>query len=594
MINSRIKQVRELMSENHVDIYYIPTSDYHNSEYVGEYFQTRTYMSGFTGSAGVMIISKEHAYLWSDGRYYIQAQEQIKDTEIIFMKLGERDVETPFEFMKNHLPKNGVIAFDGRTVTTDLGKQLKQLTDDKGGRLLFDVDFVAQIWQDRPTLEVKPAFLLEEKYAGKSVEIKLKEVRNKMKQAKVDYHILTSLDDIAYLLNIRGNDIPSTPVILSYLLLSEDTCSFYCDERKLSNEIKEYLKDNHIDIFKYNDIYTDIMKIAGSIWMDLEIVNYTLYEKANKKMKIYAKENPTIMMKAIKNDVELENLRIAHLKDGVAVTKFMYWLKSNIGKIEIDEVSADLKLTAFRQEQSDFIEPSFDTISAYNENAAMMHYHATDDHKSTLKASGLLLVDSGGQYKNGTTDITRTFALGEVNPIWKRDFTLVLSGMAALSRAKFLFGCTGINLDILARQPLWNIGIDYRCGTGHGVGFLLGVHEGPHGIRWRKMMNRKEDTPLFEGMVVTNEPGVYQEGSHGIRIENELIVQKDIQNEYGQFMKFETITFAPIDLDMIDLTYLDQDAKDWLNAYHKEVYNKLNPFLNEEEKEWLSKYTKAI
>lgn len=593
MINDRILKLRELMKQHQVDIYYIPTSDYHNSEYVGDYFQTRKFMSGFTGSAGVMIVTTDHAYLWSDGRYYIQAQDQIKGSEIIFMKQGEEGVETPFEFMRNQLPDNGVIAFDGRTVTTNMGKLLKQLTDFRGGKLLADVDFVGDIWNDRPALEVKPAFLLDVKYVGESVESKLAKARFKMQDANANYHILTSLDDIAYLLNIRGRDILSTPVILSYLVIGKDSCVFYCDERKLSDDIKGYLKDNGISIKGYDDVYTDVDDLRGTIWLDSEIVNYTLYEKVSKEMNVYEKENPTIMMKAIKNSVEIENLRIAHIKDGVAVTKFMYWLKNNITKMEIDEVLADRTLTAFREDQSEFIEPSFDTISAYNANAAMMHYHATEDNKDVLKPEGLLLVDSGGQYMNGTTDITRTFALGEVNPVWKRDFTLVLRGMSALSRAKFLFGCTGINLDILARQPLWNMGIDYRSGTGHGVGFTLGVHEGPHGIRWRKMF-RKEDTPLYEGMVVTDEPGVYEEGSHGIRIENELIVQKDVQNEYGQFMSFETITFAPIDLDMINEEYLDEETKVWLNTYHEEVYKKISPYLTDEENTWLKKYTRAI
>ena len=594
MINNRILKLRELMSENHVDMYYIPTSDYHTSEYVGDYFQTRKFMSGFTGSAGVMIVTKKSAYLWSDGRYYIQAQEQIKGSEIIFMKQGEEGVETPFAFMKNNLPNQGSIAFDGRTITTNMGKLLKQLTDNKGGQLMVDVDYVAQIWKERPSLTVNPAFLLDKAYVGELVDSKLEKVRLKMQEKKVDYHLLTSLDDIAYLLNIRGNDILSTPVILSYLIIGNDSCVFYCDEQKLSKDIKKYLNHNGISVKAYADVYKDVTTLQGTVWLDPEIVNYTLFEKVSKTMDVYEKENPSIMMKAIKNNTEIENLRIAHIKDGVAVTKFMYWLKNNIGKTKIDEVFADCTLTTFRKEQSEFLEPSFDTICAYNANAAMMHYHATDDNKDELKAEGLLLVDSGGQYKNGTTDITRTFACGDMNPIWKRDFTLVLKGMAALSRAKFLEGCTGINLDILARQPLWNVGVDYRCGTGHGVGFVLGVHEGPHGIRWRKMMNRKEDTSLCAGMVVTNEPGVYQEGSHGIRIENELVVKKDIQNEYGQFMSFETITFAPIDLDMINEEYLDEETRIWLNAYHKEVFQKISPFLCDEEKDWLKTYTRAI
>ncbi|MDF9838218.1 MULTISPECIES: aminopeptidase P family protein [unclassified Breznakia] len=593
MINERINELRKLMKLNEVDLYYIPTSDYHNSEYVGSHFQAREYMSGFTGSAGVMIVTLNQACLWSDGRYYIQAEEQIKGTEIIFKRQGEVGVETPFEFVRSQIHEGFTIAFDGKTVSAQLGKQFESLVKNNHGKVLHDVDFVGDIWKERPNLEIKKAFILDKKYVGETTKAKISKLREKLHTYRVANHLITSLDDIAYLLNIRGRDIPSTPVILSYLLVTDDAVKFYVNKDKLSLEVLEYLSINNIEVKPYADAYEDINKIQGSILIDPEIVNFSLYKGISSSVQIIEQENPTIMMKAIKNAVEIENLRIAHIKDGVAITKFMYWLKKNIGTMEMDEVSVADKLTELRAEQLHYIEPSFDTISAYNANAAMMHYHATDDHKSNLKAEGLLLVDSGGQYLNGTTDITRTFALGKVDAVWKRDFTLVLRGMSTLSRAKFLTGCSGINLDILARQPLWNIGIDYRCGTGHGVGFVLGVHEGPHGIRWRKSY-RKEDTPLYPGMVVTNEPGVYQEGSHGIRIENELIVKKDESNEYGQFLSFETITFAPIDLDMIDVSFLDDESKSWLNDYHKQVFEKVSPYLTTEETTWLKEYTKAI
>lgn len=593
MVNERIAKLRSLMKDNHIDLYYIPTSDYHNSEYVGEHFRTREYMSGFTGSAGVMIVTMQQALLWSDGRYYVQAEAQTKDSEIIFKRHGSDGVESPMEFMEQYLQDGMTIGFDGRTVSVQMGEALERLVLSKQGTLVYDVALIDQIWQDRPTLKKEPAFLMDIKYVGESIDEKLAKVRTAMKRKQAKYHVITSLDDIAYILNIRGRDIPCTPVLFSYLLMNEEQVFFYVDSDKLSTTIVEYLTSHQVVIKKYDQIYQDIMGVQQSILLDPEIVNYALYQGIPTAAKKVMSENPTIMMKAIKNSVELENLRIAHIKDGVAVSKFMYWLKTNIGKIPMSEVIADEKITALRAQQEGFIEPSFDTISAYNANAAMMHYHATLEQQATLQPSGMLLVDSGGQYLNGTTDITRTFALGEVNPLWKRDYTLVLTGMSALARAKFLAGCSGINLDILARQPLWQLGIDYRCGTGHGVGFALGVHEGPHGIRWRKFY-RKEDTPLFAGMVVTDEPGVYEAGSHGIRIENELVVKTAQHNEYGQFMEFETITFAPIDIDLIDEAYLDEATRNWLNAYHQQVFEKISPYLEAEEVSWLKQYTRAI
>lgn len=593
MVNERIKKLRDLMRDRGVDMYYIPTSDYHNSEYVGAHFRERAYMSGFTGSSGVMVITLDAAYLWSDGRYFIQAEEEIKGSEIIFKRQGETGGASPYEFIVSNLQEGSVLAFDGRTVSTLLGKMFEKAVGEHNGKIIYDIDLAGDIWKDRPALEKNPVFLMEVKYVGMDTKEKLSLIRNKMEMYKAKNHLITSLDDIAYILNIRGNDIPATPVVLSYLLIQEQQSFFYVDRDKLSDVIGAYLIENDIIVKPYNAIYEDIKTLSDTILLDGEIVNYTLYKGLNEDIKVLNHENPSIMMKAIKNDVEIENLRIAHIKDGVAVTKFMYWLKQNIGNVAMDEVSVADVLESFRKEQEHFIEISFDTIAAYNANAAMMHYHATDINKSELAPSGMLLVDSGGQYQNGTTDITRTFALGAVDLLWKRDFTLTLCGMSALARAKFLSGCTGINLDILARQPLWNIGIDYRCGTGHGVGFTLGVHEGPHGIRWRKS-NRKEDTVLQPGMVVTDEPGVYQEGSHGIRIENELIVEKRELNEYGQFLGFETITFVPIDLDLIDIEYLDRDTRNWLNMYHQEVFKKISPYLDEATTIWLKQYTKAI
>lgn len=594
MINERIRALREKMKEHNIDYYYIPTNDYHNSEYVGAHFQERYYMSGFSGSMGTMIVGKEKSYLWADGRYYVQAEQEIKGSEIIFKRLGSDGVETPLQFLSMNTPEKGVIGFDGKTAAAFEGLMMERIVNNKGGSLVSGYDLVGQIWQDRPALPTAKAFILNESYSGESTQSKLERIRKVMKQHEANVHVVNSLDDIAWILNIRGADIPATPVVLSYLMIEQAECRYYVDEAKLSDELKAYFIKNNITVHPYDAIYKDVTYVKQTVMMDPEIMNYALYNAIKKSTTTVEMANPSILMKALKNETEIENLRIAHIKDGVAMTKFMYWLKTNIGKIEMDEVSVADKLLTFREQQEQFIEVSFDTISAYNANAAMMHYHAQKETCATLQPEGLLLVDSGGQYMNGTTDITRTFALGEVHPVWKTHFTQTLMGMAQLARQKFLSGCTGINLDILARQYLWNSNIDYRSGTGHGVGFLLGVHEGPHGIRWRKAMNRKEDTPLMEGMVVTDEPGVYEEGSHGIRIENELIVKRDIVNEYGQFLAFETITFVPIDLDAIDFETLDEATRIWLNEYHKEVYAKIHPYLNDEEVAWLKEYTKEI
>lgn len=593
-IDERIAKLRKIMSERNIDMVYIPTSDYHDSEYVDGYFKCRAWLSGFTGSAGMMVVTQEEAALWSDGRYFIQAEKQTAGTCVNFYRLGDAGVITPFEYICKNIKEEGTLAFDGKVVSSFEGENFERKLAEKNAMILYSSDLVGEIWTDRPEMPNGNVFVLDEKYCGTSLKEKCAKVREVMNKRGCQTHVLTTLDDIAYLLNIRGRDIPCTPVVLSYLMMDEENVYFYVDEAKINAEVRTYLENNGVTIKAYNDIYEDVKTLTGNVLLDKERVNYAIVNNLSDDVKVVHAAAPTNMMKAVKNEVEMENLRKAHIKDGVAVTKFMYWLKNNIGKVEMSEYSADRYLFSLRQQQEGFIEESFNTISAYNSNAAMMHYSANESNAATLKAEGMLLVDSGGQYYEGTTDITRTFGLGEVCDEWKRDFTLVLRGMIQLSRAKFLEGCTGINLDILARQAIWEQGIDYKCGTGHGIGFLLGVHEGPHGIRWKQAFNRKENTPFRAGMVVTNEPGIYIEGSHGIRSENEMICKKVEANEYGQFMDFETITFAPIDLDLIDLTYLPEECRVWLNAYHKEVYNKISPFLNEEEKVWLKEYTREI
>ncbi len=595
IIREKLEALRVLMAERGMDAYIIPTSDFHETEYVGSYFKAREFMSGFTGSTGTLVVCKKSAALWVDGRYFIQASKELKDSSIEMMKAGERGTPTIAEYLLENIKEGGKLGFDGRVINTALAKTFSHALSNKHIEMLCDEDLVGMIWKERPTLPKGKSFILEEKYCGKSVQEKLCDIRNYMKDRGCTYHIMTTLDDIAWTFNMRGNDIPCFPVVLAFAVITLESAYLFVDQDKICGELHGVFAKNDIFLKNYMDIYSFISDIkVGSIMLDTCKVNYKITNSLKKDIRIVDCTNPTQLWKAMKNETELKNINLAHIKDGVAVTKFMYWIKDNVGKITITEASAAEKIDKLRSEQENYIEPSFNTISAYNSNAAMMHYRAQPEKCSVLKPEGLLLVDSGGQYLEGTTDITRTIVLGEISDEIKLHFTTVLKSMISLSRAKFLYGCNGMNLDILARGPIWNLDIDYKSGTGHGIGFLLNVHEAPNGFRWKKVPERNDSGVLEEGMVTSNEPGIYIEGSHGIRIENEIVVKKDILNEYGQFMKFETITLAPIDLDAVDSTLLSTEEKIWLNNYHKNVYEKISPFLDEREKSWLEEYTKEV
>lgn len=590
-ITERIAKLKELMKERGIDYYIIPSADYHQSEYVGDYFKGREWISGFTGSAGTVVVTQNEVGLWTDGRYFIQAEKQLQGSGITLFKMGEEGVPTFIQYIVNNIQSGETLGFDGKVLATNTVLDFEAKFKDKKVNFNFEFDLVGEIWRDRPSLPASQVFVLEEKFTGESVEKKLTRVRNILEEENCDVNIITSLDDIAWIFNIRGNDVKNNPVNLAYAAITVDKAVLYIGEEKLNSEVEKYLYKNGVEVRDYFEIYEDMERVSNSniIMMDLNKVNYTIFKKLNPEIKVINRSNPSTIMKACKNKVELENLRNSHVKDGVAVTKFMYWLKNSIGKEEITEMSATQKLESFRKEQELYIEPSFDTIAAYESNAAMMHYKSTSETDRRLEAKNLFLVDSGGQYFDGTTDITRTFVLGECSEELKKHFTLVLKGMINLSKVKFLYGVTGTNLDILARQALWNIGIDYKCGTGHGVGFLLNVHEGPQGIRVQY-----NPQVLEEGMNVTNEPGVYIAGSHGIRLENELIVQKAEKTEFGQFMKFETMTYAPLDLDGVIKELLSKEEIEYLNNYHQMVYEKVSPYLTLEEKEWLKEYTRVI
>ncbi|CEN74933.1 M24 family peptidase [[Clostridium] sordellii] len=596
MIKERLAKLREYMSEKNIDAYIIPSSDNHQSEYVGDHFKCREFISGFTGSAGTVVVTMEEAGLWTDGRYFIQAEKELEGSTIKLFKMGEEGVPTTEEYLYESLKEGETLGFDGRVICAKEGINLEKKLAKKNIKIVYDYDLVGMIWNDRPDLSTAKAFLLDVKYAGETFSSKLNRVRESMKEKNANVHVITTLDDIAWLFNIRGGDVKFNPVVLSYALITLDKVYLFLDKSKLNEEILNELSKENVEIKPYNDIYEFIKTLDKNdkILLDSTKINYAILNNIPSEVEKVDEFNPTMFMKAQKNPIELENIRNSHVKDGVAFTKFMYWLKNNVGKIEISELSASKKLEDLRREQEGFIEPSFGTIAGYRDHAAMMHYSATKESDAKLEASDLFLIDSGGQYFDGTTDITRTIALGKINDELKKHFTAVARGMINLSMAKFLYGVRGYNLDILARRPMWNMGIDYKCGTGHGIGFLLNVHEAPNGFRWRIIPDRFDSAVLEEGMVTTNEPGIYVEGSHGIRTENELVVRKAEKNEYGQFMEFEVVTLAPIDLDAIDPEEMNKEEKAYLNWYHELVYNKVSPFLTEDEKAWLKEYTKAI
>ena len=584
---SKLNKLREVMKKYNINYYIIPSADPHQSEYVAEYYRGRAEISGFTGSAGTLLVGEKEAKLWTDGRYFIQATEQLKGTGIDLMKMATTGYDTINQWIEKNIKADEVLGFDGNCYSANQYKELLNIAKSNKFDINMDKDLLEEIWNDRPELPKDKIFVHDEKYCGKSVKEKLKEVRKYMKEIEVQNYLLTSLDDIAWLFNIRGNDILFNPVALSSAIITENEAKLYISKTKVDEEVHEALKSQDVIIYDYNEIEEHVKQLSGNTVIDPAKVNAKLYSLLSCKIK--EELNITTKLKAIKNEIEIANFENAHIKDGVAMVKFIKYLKDSIGKEKITEISASKKLSQLRSEGELAKGDSFGTIAGYKEHAAMMHYSATLESDYELKEEGLFLVDSGGQYLDGTTDITRTFVLGNITEEEKRDFTLVLKGHINLAKAKFLKGATGCNLDVLARGPLWEYGLDYKCGTGHGVGFFLNVHEGPQGIR-----PNGNTVPLEPGMILTNEPGVYKEGKFGIRIENIMVVVKDESNECGEFYKFDTISYCPIDLNGVSVELLNEDEKEWLNSYHKKVYDKLSPYLNEEEKELLKIETREI
>lgn len=585
----RVNKLREIMKNKNIDHYIITSNDPHQSEYVAERYRGRAYVSGFTGSAGTLLVSKDSAKLWTDGRYFIQAENELKDSGIDLMKMRTPGYPTLEEYIKENVISGEVIGFDGNCYSTNAYKKLLEISEENSFEIEINNDLLDEIWGDRPTIPKDKIILHDIKFCGESRTYKLSNVREKMKELKIKSFILTSLDDIAWLFNIRGNDVKFNPVVMAYAIITTNEATLYIDNDKVTEEIISELKSQDITIKGYEEIVDDVKILKDSVYIDPAKVNASIFKAIPKEVKIIEGINITTSLKAIKNDIELRNLENCQVRDGVAMVRFIKWLKESVGNIKVSEISATKKLSSIRAEGEYAKGDSFGTIAGYKDHAAMMHYSANEESDYEILNEGMFLVDSGGQYLDGTTDITRTFVMGDITEEEKRDFTLVLKGHINLSMAKFLRGTTGVNLDILARGPLWKYGIDYKCGTGHGVGFFLNVHEGPQGIA------PQNNTVVLEpGMILTNEPGIYKAGKHGIRTENTLVVVKDETTEFGDFYRFDTISYCPIDLNGVVKELLSIEELEWLNVYHETVYNKLSPFISEKEKEFLKELTRAL
>ena len=584
-MKTNLSKLQTVLKENKITYYLIPSEDPHQSEYVDDSFKFREYISGFTGSAGTLLVSPRDCWLWTDGRYFTQAEEQIDSSHIQLMRQGVDGVPTVLEFLDEHLKPDDILGTNGLYLSANYGKKLARTAKKHKAVFRTKYRFVEEMWADRPALTKNSVYLHDLKFAGEDFPSKLSKIRERMKEEGANGYFLSSLPDIAWLFNLRGTDIKCPPVFNSYVWISEDKCFLFVRENCLSATVIPYLKDHGVIIMDYAEATSFVEEQHGTVMLDPDCVNYLHYQQLF-KCKIIPLKNPTESLKAVKNETQIKNLRQYHIYDGAAMTKFIYWLKTKIGTTAMTELSVSRKLEEERMKQPDYMGPSFDTICAYKEHAAMMHYQATEESDVPLKPEGMLLIDSGAQYPGGTTDVTRTFILGPISEEEKKSYTLVCKSMLLLADVKFLAGCRGSNLDIIAREPLWECGLDYRCGTGHGVGYFLGVHEGPNAFRWRSNPENL-DAVLLPGMVTTDEPGVYVPGKYGIRTENMLLCRKQRQNEYGSFLEFEPLTLVPIDLDGIDFSLLSEKEKRLLSQYQQKVYDAISPYLTEDEAAWL-------
>lgn len=587
-IDTRLEQLRSLMKDRKIDAYIVATSDPHQSEYLADYYKTREFISGFTGSAGTAVITLKEARLWTDSRYFIQAQKELASSEFELMKMGVEGYPTIIEYLDENIAEFGKIGFDGQCYSVT---SYKDLSENMGSRVLVsDLDYISQIWTDRPELPKDKIWIHDDKYSGLNLKEKLEILREKMAENNCDYTFIGAPEDICYLLNIRGNDVDYNPVVLSYMLISEQKACLCIDDDKIDGSVREYLENNDISVYSYEYIYTLLKNIPGKnrIYLDPSRTNVAIYDAINSNVKISQGINLTTYMKAVKTDTEIENIKKAYILDGVSLVKFFNWLEVGAKTGSLNELVASNKLHDLRSEHESFIEDSFETIAGYKENAAIVHYAPSKTGSKTIRDEGMILVDSGGHYKEGTTDITRTLALGSLREDEKIDYTLVLKSFLSLFLAKFKNKTKGNRLDMIAKYPLWKAGKDFFHGTGHGVGFVLTVHEGPQAI------SERNEEEFVENMTTSIEPGLYIENSHGIRIENEAYVKKAFDNEFGHFLEFETLTYVPLDTRPIKTEMLTSEEIDWVNDYNRKCYELLSPFLEGNDLEYLKESCKEI
>lgn len=591
-VPEKLAMLQESMKTRELAAYIVVTDDFHGSEYVGEYFKTRSFLSGFTGSAGTLVVTPDWSGLWTDGRYFLQAASQLQDSTVELMKMGEPGVPTLPEKLEKLLPDGARVGFDGRTVSNGFVESLQKKLRDKHVEYVCGEDLADAIWTDRPPLSAEPVWELDTRYTGLSREEKLSKVREAMAKEKADFLVLAALDEIAWLLNLRGNDVACSPVFLAFMLVDGEGASLCVQGSALSDTIREKLSAAGVTVRDYGDIYglLEALPAGKTLWLDGSSANYRIRRSVPEGVRTVDKQSPVIPMKAVKTPEEIEHIRTAHVKDGVAVTRFIRWLKGAVGQERVTELSASEKLLTFRAQMEGFLEPSFESIIAYGPHGAIVHYSPSEETDAVMEPRSFCLCDTGGHYLEGSTDITRTVALGTPTEEEKRAFTLVLMGHLRLGAARFLHGCCGANLDILARQPLWENGLDFNHGTGHGVGYLLNVHEGPQRIHWR-IPTAKSHAVLEDGMVVSNEPGLYLTDKFGIRHENLVLVQKGERTDYGQFMLLENLTMVPFDRDAIDTALMTERDLALLNEYHRTVYSRLSPYFEGEELQWLQNAT---
>ena len=591
-MRQQLVDLRAAMAKHGVDYCLVPSNDFHGSEYLSSHFKARKWVSGFTGSAGTLLVGKAWAGLWTDGRYFIQAAQQLEDSGIDLMKIGEPGVPTLNEYLEKHLQKGETLGFDGRVVSTRQEMGLRHIAEKCGASIACEDDLVGEIWADRPALSAEPAFELAAEVVGKSRAEKLMDLRAALAKENADGVVIASLMDVCWLMNLRGADVACTPVVLSFAAVTAEEAVLFVNPAVLSEEIRRNLENDGVTIRDYEAVYDFVRTLPEGcrVLMNRNVVNSKLSACVPVNVQVIDRPDPTTLPKACKNEKEVENFRIAHIKDGAAVTKFMRWVKTNVGKIDMDELSVAEKLEQFRAEQPGYIGPSFEPIMGYGAHGAIVHYSATEETCAKLEPRSFLLSDTGAHFIEGSTDITRTYALGELTDDEKRFYTLVLKGNLQLGNAQWKAGCTGSNLDYLAREPLWRLEADYNHGTGHGVGYILSVHEGPQSIHW----GRGSATPLEVGMITSNEPGFYLEGAFGVRLENLTAVKAVATNGYGRFLRFETLTMVPFDLDAIIPELLGDECRGILNAYHRKVRQTLAPYMTAEENAWLAEATRAI